>query len=696
MNRRLGRLIGLTLCLTLLTVSLPVKADPPTPDSDSSIAQSGERTLTRSQSRSSAEAFGSADILLIQTNDPWESDDHYVGNNWYDGITSDTEVLDELEYTYDIATWGEISGGLDIFSYPVVLIVNDQVQEFYDEYAAHVTEFEAYVASGGTLVFFAAGWGWAGGELESDIPGGVEWNLTDESDAANYNLVVDRSHPIVTAELSNGVRLTDADLYSNYCSHGWFSSLPAGANVILQESTAEGGQPTLVEYSIGDGKVVASTLTWEHNWSYHTGDDEYGTFARKALDDVFLYAFSGGITPSDEVKMSLHIEDAPEGAIVNKVAGDSAGSANTTYVDIVAKIVSYDPNITNNIAVTLTIPSAVLGNPDTSVRTWSTDTDRQSVGYDNAGTGKYKITTDLSSVFPWWWPFGDIYVKQVIWRFEIPDSPQEIQAEAEIGAPNVVLAESQATAQLNIIDHANTIIIANRTLLYSEYDYSEVNEVLRQMYTIAQGPPRNQSPLPVIYYVDRHSNDARDWDQNVDYTGNESQANTVATVIDDLIEDWYDDSSEYTPVTLPVIGTIYLPVVTPDYLLIVGDDNTIPFYRYDDPTNDEGVVRRECDGNPLNGREHPGWCVDSNTNPVIQATDEDYFFTDNPYADHGGGTDWQTGSVELALGRIVGDSAADMLNLLTNGINPSNRRTGGVVMASVDGWELGLEPIRFN
>ena len=694
MKRQVGTLIGLMLCLALLSGSLPVSAGPPTPipDPDSSIAQSSDRTPMRSPSRSSVAIFGSADILLIQTNDPWEADYHYVGNNWYDGITSDTEVLDELEYTYDIADWDDISGGLvDIFSYPVVLIVNDQVQEFYDDYAAHVTEFENYVASGRTLVFFAAGYGWAGGELNADLPGGVEWNLSGDADLAWNNVIVNASHPVVTAELSDGVPLTDADLYSNYCSHGWFSSLPSGTNVILRESVAEGGQPTLIEYTIGNGKVIASTLTWEHNWSYHTGGDEYGTFARKALDDVFLYAFSGGITPSDDVKMSLHIEDAPVGVVVNKVAGDSDGVANTTYVDIVAKIVSYDSNITSNIAVTLTVPSAVLGNPSTSVRTWSTDTDRQSIGYDNVGTGQYRVTTDLSPIFPWWWPFGNIYVKQVIWRFEIPDNPQEVQVEAEIGVPNISLAESHATAQLNIIDHANTIIIANRTLLYSEYDYSEVNELLRQMYTIAQGPPRNQSPLPVVYYMDRHSNDARDWDQDVDYTGNEAQANMVATAIDALIEDWYDDSSEYIPITLPIIGTIYLPVITPDYLLIVGDDDTIPFYRYDDPTDDEGITRFDCDWFPLI-KEHPGWCVDSDSNPAIRATDEDYFFTDNPYADHDGGTDWQIGSLELAVGRTVGDSAADMRSLLINGVNPSNRQRGSVVMSSVDGWELGLEP----
>ena len=102
------------------------------------------------------------DILLIQTSDPWERSDHYVGSNWYDGITSDTMVLDSLGYSYRIATWDDIdSGAVNVFAYPVVLIVNDQVQAFYDEYAAHVADFRAYVEAGHTLLFFSAGWGWA-------------------------------------------------------------------------------------------------------------------------------------------------------------------------------------------------------------------------------------------------------------------------------------------------------------------------------------------------------------------------------------------------------------------------------------------------------------------------------------------------------------------------------------------------------
>lgn len=169
----------------------------------------------------------------------------------------------------------------------------------------------------------------------------------------------------------------------------------------------------------------------------------------------------------------------------------------------------------------------------------------------------------------------------------------------------------------------------------------------------------------------------------MDYT-NETTANVAANAIDDLIEDWHEDATKYIEIFFPFLGPIRIPIAWPNYLLIVGNDDTIPFYRYNDPSNDEGIDRISwaC----LNG-----WCVNSATNPAVHATDEDYFFTDNPYADLYGGTDWQTGEVELGAGRLLGESAEEMLSLLEEGVDWNNGRRDGVVMASVDGWELGLE-----
>ena len=211
---------------------------------------------------------GSSDILLVQTALPWNSD-------------ANTQVLSALGYAYDIVDMSNISQ-VDLFRYPVILIVNDQVQAFYDQYAAQVAAFENYVENGGTLVFFASSDGWAEGTLQANLPGGV--SITTPWYEYN-NFISNANHPIVSGQLSEGVSLVDSDLYSTYCSHGYFSNLPDNADVVLRESH---GYPTLIDYKLGSGRVIASTLTWEHNWKY------YYAFAQKSLDDVFLYAFSSG------------------------------------------------------------------------------------------------------------------------------------------------------------------------------------------------------------------------------------------------------------------------------------------------------------------------------------------------------------------------------------------------------------------
>ena len=88
------------------------------------------------------------------------------------------------------------------------------------------------------------------------------------------NYIVDFSHPIVKGNLSDDVLLLNEDLYETYTSHSCFveSTLPAGSKVILRDS--DRNEPTLVEYPLGDGRVIASGLTWEY----------------KAFDDLFLYA----------------------------------------------------------------------------------------------------------------------------------------------------------------------------------------------------------------------------------------------------------------------------------------------------------------------------------------------------------------------------------------------------------------------
>jgi PKD repeat protein len=269
----------------------PAQQTPPNAP-PSNTAPAGYVPTAKQQANNYARAGGS-DILLVQTALPWASD-------------ANTQVLSRLGYAYDIVDMNTIAQ-VDLFRYPVILIVNDQVQAFYDQYASQVTAFETYVAGGGTLVFFASSDGWAAGTLRANLPGGVQIT-TPWYEYNNY--IVDSSHPIVSGELSDGNALVDADLYSDYCSHGYFSQLPPDTNIILSESR---GYPTLIEYALGQGRVIASTLTWEHNWAYRNA------FGQKALDDVFLHAFA-----------SSGVVDGIITAYPNSVPADGATTMNIT------------------------------------------------------------------------------------------------------------------------------------------------------------------------------------------------------------------------------------------------------------------------------------------------------------------------------------------------------------------------------
>jgi hypothetical protein len=214
-------------------------------------------------------------VLLVQTSLPWDS-------------TANQVVLSSLNMDYTLIGIDQLPA-TDLTDYKVIIIANDQKQAFYNKYAEVKTQLEEHIAAGGIVVIGACDLGWAKGSWTTTLPGGVKIIQNYEPN----NIVADASHPIITGQLTDGNALKDEDLYSNFCSHREFdeSTLPEGSKVILRAKTSN--RPTLVEYHLGKGRVIASGLTWEHNYVQHTGSDSYGTFARKAMDDYFLYAMSG-------------------------------------------------------------------------------------------------------------------------------------------------------------------------------------------------------------------------------------------------------------------------------------------------------------------------------------------------------------------------------------------------------------------
>ena len=214
-------------------------------------------------------------VLLIQDSLPWAED-------------VNTMLLEALKNRGVVSYYNIINTtaleGYDLSQYGVVFIANDQSSSMYDRLAANADLLENYVMAGGNLIYGACDQGWGGGgSLSHALPGGV----TTSNYYSVHNYIVNELHPIVTGVYTDNRSLRDELLKGNYCSHTYFdaATLPEGTDVILRDAN---GNPTLVEYKIGNGTVMASGLTWEY---FYVRDhyDMVINYSKNAYDDLVTY-----------------------------------------------------------------------------------------------------------------------------------------------------------------------------------------------------------------------------------------------------------------------------------------------------------------------------------------------------------------------------------------------------------------------
>ena len=214
-------------------------------------------------------------VLLIQNSLPWaENVNMSLLETLKDrGVVSYYNIIN----TSALAT-------TDLTQYGVIMIANDQSSSMYSGLSANSEALENYVRAGGNLIYGACDQGWGGsGSLTHALPGGV----TTSNYYSVHNYIVNELHPIITGVYTDNRSLRDELLKGNYCSHTYFdkSSLPEDTNVILRDAN---GNPTLVEYALGDGTVIASGLTWE----YFYVRDHYNmvtNYSKYAYDDLLTY-----------------------------------------------------------------------------------------------------------------------------------------------------------------------------------------------------------------------------------------------------------------------------------------------------------------------------------------------------------------------------------------------------------------------
>ena len=567
------------------------------------------------------------DILLIQTSLPWD-------------VNTNTIVLDDLGYGYDIVDMTNLNS-VNLFSYQVILIVNDQVQAFYDAYANRVSAFETYVRAGGVLLFFAASDGWADGTLRANLPGGVAVTTPHYE---YWNYVVTATHPIVTGELSANSPVVNADLYNYYCSHGYFTSLPAGTVTVFRD---QHNHPTLIDYQLGAGRVIASTNTWEHAYWYQSR-----VFARKALDDVFLYALSGGGSVVRDLSVDVHVEDAPDEVGVRKSRG--------SFVDIVAEL---NGSQTYHPTVTLAVNGNELGSPiKTFTRNRADDSGYgQENAYVNLGDGRYRVETTLVGMHL---DNRSTFHKEVVWRFKVPDDADygSLGFAVTVAQQGAIIINGDDSGAFQITDTGNALLVTNRSRLFAVHgqggEWDSARDLLQEVYRAAA------QQTGEVFYVERYG---ISWNSTTD----ETAANNTVQSIDDKLEEWYDELK----------GGFLGLAQQPEYLVLVGGDEVIPFYRADD--DDYG----SCS---VDDCEDDHWAKGNAGNGVLwDVYADNYFLTDNIYADIGGDKrNWENGDLELAIGRIAGADAGSMRSLIRNGYNVGEALSSAG-LSSVGGLSVG-------
>ena len=193
---------------------------------------------------------GAADhIKIFRDGLPWESTamDTMLQR---EGFTPGTGVNQyEILPSSNFATVG-LEVGKDL-----VIIVNDQNQNFYNNYAASQAKFDNFVYMGGTIFWEACDRGWAEGSiLDAGItfPGGVSVDSTYIYD--NYNLLYNPNYELVQG-------LPDT-LYGTYSSHETFCNYPQGTQIFTVNK--DEGKPTLILYHYGVGWVIITGQPLEY------------------------------------------------------------------------------------------------------------------------------------------------------------------------------------------------------------------------------------------------------------------------------------------------------------------------------------------------------------------------------------------------------------------------------------------------
>jgi len=221
-------------------------------------------------------------VKLFRDNLPWDS------NSMVDMLQSLGFTEGTGPNTYEIISSAQIASVPLVPGEDLVIISNDQNQNFYNNYAASQVRFTNFVYMGGSLFWEACDEGWANGSIAGAgivLPG----NLSTIFDYDYWNYVTDQNLPLVAGLPSS--------MDHNYASHESFSNLPDGTTVYCVD---ESNQPTLIEFNLGGGWIIVTGQPLEHQYENIYGANDM----EKLLPSIVSY-FTGKTLPKSLPKRNL-------------------------------------------------------------------------------------------------------------------------------------------------------------------------------------------------------------------------------------------------------------------------------------------------------------------------------------------------------------------------------------------------------
>jgi hypothetical protein len=204
-----------------------------------------------------AAAASATRIKIFRDNLPWDSEA-------MDDVLSDIGIsLGAEENQYQVVNSAYFDTITLVAGEDLVIVANDQSQEFYDNYYASRERINTFILEGGTIFWEACDLGWARGSISEAgiaLPGNA-------GIVSGY-----QSHNYLTSSLWHLTAGLDSTLVGNYASHEGFINLPDGALAYTLDSR---GLPTLVSFNYGVGWVILSGQPLEYSYdrleSYNSG-----------------------------------------------------------------------------------------------------------------------------------------------------------------------------------------------------------------------------------------------------------------------------------------------------------------------------------------------------------------------------------------------------------------------------------------